>query len=157
MLERSCDEHAVAIKRIAGWVFCHMFNFYFGESLVIFAGEGTGGEDITFSVSHEWLLVNQSSNFKVSYEIAMKSMAHTENCKSDQCVEAEKRLGAINPFFENGKLPGGSALIVVSCCQGKSVNDKVYISRENGFGEVIDEIMPFIKWIVDEKDFWVQA
>ena len=157
MLEKTCDGHAVVIKRIAGWVFCHMFNFYFGEGTVIFVEEGASGEDIAFSVSSEWLLANQSSNFKLSHEIVLKSMDHTENCKSDQCVEAKKRLEAINLFFESKKLPGGNALILVSACQGKRANDKVYISRKNGFGKAIDEIMPFIKWIVDEKDFWVQG
>jgi len=155
MSQKSCEEYAAGVKRAAGWTFCHLFNFYFGNSTIVLAGEGPGGTDVEFSATEQWLADNHAANFGLDQTMAQNFAAHVQFCQSAECVEANKRLVSISFFFAEGKLPGGEAIAIVSACEGKGHWDKTVLARSNGFGTVIDEIHPFIKWFTEDRDFWV--
>ncbi len=154
-MERTCEKYSVVIKRAAGWAFAHMFNFYFGEGTVVFIGEGKNGEDIDFFITFSWLDANHVGKLGITSNLAMKFHDHVESCQNPSCVEAKERLKNIDLFFKKGKLPGGEVLAIVSACEGKHRGSRVEINRRSGFGSALDEIMPFIKWFTDEKEFWI--
>lgn len=152
---RACEEYANGVKRAAGWAFCSLFNHYFGEGSVILECEPTNEKSIRFFVTEKWLEVNHAGQFGFSTDLAAEFMQHVKQCHLPGCSEARKRLAAIHPFFQKGKLPGGEAIALVSACEGKRLSDAVTLIRKNGFGKTIDEIMPFIEWFLKEPDFWV--
>lgn len=155
MNERNCEDYANGAKRSAGWTFGHMFNFYFGNSTLVLVGEGPDGSNVSFSATDVWLEANHATNFGLSREMAQEFFNHVNYCKADQCAQAKEMVNAIYPFLAEGKLPGSAAIAIVSAVEGKGYRDRTVLSRENGFGEAIDEILPFIKWFTDDKDFWV--
>lgn len=154
-MERTCEKYSAGVKRATGWLFAHMFNFYFGEGTVVFIGEGKGGKDINFFITGSWLDANHANNFGMTNDLAHEFHSHIESCQDPSCAEAKKRLKDFTPFFKEGKIPGGEALAIVSACEGKHRGSKVGISRKKGFGSALDEIMPFISWFTEEKEFWV--
>ena len=155
MTKRLCNEYANGVKRAAGWIFAHMFNFYFGEATIILVGEGPDGSDVEFFITPLWLEKNHTNAFGFTNDLSSEFDTHIKKCTSAECIEANRRIEAIVPFLSKGKLPGGDAIILISACEGKRRSDKLYLSRKNGFGSVIDEIYPFIKWFTEERDFWI--
>lgn len=155
MSERSCDEYAAGIKRAAGWVFGHLFNYYFGDGTIVLVGEGTDGTDVELAITSAWLDANHCNNFGMDRGASSEFIAHNEKCQSLQCIQAGERLRAIGPFFGEGKLPGGAAVAIVSVLEGKSRNCRTVLRRENGFGNSIDEIKPFMEWFIGDMEFWL--
>ena len=153
-MTKSCKVYSEGIRRVSGWVFCHMFYHYFGEGTVVIAGEGEDGKDIAFSVSHDWLEANHATKFGVTNEESHEFAKHICECQSPECRAEDAKLTMIGNFFRKGMLPGGPAIALVSACEGKRKQDSVTISR-NGFGDTIDELMTFVKWFIgDNRDFW---
>ncbi len=119
------------------------------------ANEGYAGEDVHFSITTDWLMVNHITNFGFPSDLVEEFASHMHICKSPECIEADKRLRAIYPFLQEGKLPGGPAIALLSAVEGKGHKNSVTLTREKGWGDVIDEIMPFINWFTGEnRSFW---
>lgn len=155
MSKRSCAEYAAGVKRAAGWLFAHMFNFYFGEETVILSGEGPDSKDVEFFITHSWLEKNHATAFGFTDDLADEFNAHVSKCSSPACIEARRMIDAITPFIIKGSLPGGGAIAIVSACEGKRRSDRIRLDRKSGFGSVIDEIHPFIRWFTKDRSFWV--
>ncbi len=151
----TCLKHINNIKRISGWVFADMFHFYFGEGTVIFEKESGDAKNIEFTITGKWLEENHATKFGVDSEMVKESYRHVARCLNPECVEQKGRFEAINEHFTTGRLPGGPQIILVSACQDKRRGARVTLSRRKGFGESIDEILPFIKWFIDKPDFWI--
>ncbi len=149
-----CKTCSDAIKRIAGWVFADMLHFYFGDTALVFLKEGPGGTDIKFAATKRFVVANSVLNFGMTQDEADEFLAHVESCSSPECVEAAKRIKTIDSFFEEGKIPGGAPLALISVFQSRMERDVCGISRDNGFGEAIDQILPFIMWFIEDRDFW---
>ena len=156
MKERTCSEYSNGLEVAVGWTFAHMFNFYFGEATLVLEGEGPGGEDLEFFVTERWLKENHVSRLGIKKEDSSAFSAHLESCESEECVAARKKNKKMAGFFKEGKFPGGEAIALVSVFESKSRDACCIISRENGFGNAIDEIKPFIEWFTGvNRELWV--
>ncbi len=156
MSEISCDECSAAIKRIAGWFYCHTFNFLFGDATLVFVGEGTDGEDITFSATDAWFKANHTSKSNLSKETALSFNEHIEICSSPQCIEAKERLAtAAGIINDKEALFGSPELSIMSACEGKDFLNRIPLVRKQGWGPAIDKVLPFIKWLTNDKDLWI--
>ena len=148
----TCEESARAINRATGWTFADIFNHYFGNGTLILVGEGENGTDIEFTATNNWLKANHCQNFDITPEIGHEMHEHIEHCSCPLCSQAKEMMEALLPLFNNG-LPPGIALASVFESRGQS--SRTRLSRQNGLGEEIDMLLPFFKWFINHRDFWL--
>jgi len=156
MKGKSCEDYSALVKRAAGYVYGTLMNHYLGNGSIVLVGEGPEGIDLKFAATDRWLETNQPANFGVTKEDSDEFTAHVEGCQSQKCREAYQRLRKVTPLFSTGRLleKNGEGIALMSVFQGRGYRDELRLKRENGCGDIIDEIKPFLEWYVDDKDFW---
>ncbi len=158
--ERTCEDHATTILKVACWNFCKIFNAHFGNKTLVLKEEGVGGENISLSITSEWLYINNVAKSKIcqvkSVQFILDSIEHMKTCPSPQCLEANVMLYKISHLLMEGKLPGAEALVMESIYQEKEGDpSQVILCRKRGFGDSIDWIMPFVKCLLGKnRNLW---
>lgn len=150
-----CSQYTAMAKRAAGWGFANLFHQYFGPGTIVLVGEGPNGTNLEFTVNEDWLQENNIRNFTPPRE-SIRLSRHIEQCRDQRCCAAHQMLNAVAKYLEMEKLPDRCAIVVVSRLKAKlcCVNE-LRFERVRGWGDVIDELRPFLRWFSAEPLFWI--
>jgi len=159
--ERTCKDHSLIVRRIAGWQLATLFNKYFGATMCVLVGAGQSGEDLEFAATDQWISYNHVTNLGINQKDGEEALKHVRSCSAKECVEAARRLKMIIPLLKSVKLPGDDevskdAAIMSTFASRHYGGEPILFTRgKNGSGDYIDAAKPFFEWFAGEyRDDW---
>jgi hypothetical protein len=147
-----CREYSAMVKRIAGLQIMWGLHKDNGDCLItVIARDGTR---LTLPVTNDWIKANSPKNFGYVPEMKVALEKHVNNCDSEGCRIAKIWMHAANaygsPCNERRKLPGGEKLRALISEAGGPLRH-VTISVESGHEELVDELEPLFRRLLNKK------
>lgn len=154
MLKGECDEYSAIFRKNLGWDFGFLIFEHFGDCSIVLSEEGSDGRDVEFKVSIDWLDRNRVHFSQPRNDVDQELIAHMTSCQSAQCAEAMKRAGMLYCFLVEGELSEHLILGLIDKGEYRESDFSVIFSRKNGDNIVIDELLPFMRWFIDDRNLW---
>lgn len=156
-LKVGCSEAAKAMRKAAGWKLASVFYRIFSTISIVLKGEGPDHSDLTFTVTEEWLKINDPAPVQSEEECEKFSqyLEHICKCQCEECAEAKKRVWMVIPYIhpKNPEIPGGAELLLLlHFMQGGS---SIILSHHDA-SRAVEELKPFFLWFTQEPELWAQ-